>query len=71
MNNQKTIIVILCIIIVILIVCVAIFALPMFKEESKLAISDKTIDEGDKLVVVLTDAQLQNLDKIVHNKTHG
>ena len=56
MNNQKTIIAILCIIIVILIVCVAIFALPMFKEESKLAIADKTIDEGDKLVVVLTDA---------------
>ena len=56
MNNQKTIIVILCIIIVILIVCVAIFALPMFKEESKLAIADKTINEGGKLVVVLTDA---------------
>lgn len=32
------------------------FVLPVFKEESKLAIADKTIDEGGKLVVVLTDA---------------
>lgn len=55
MDNQKTIIA-LCAIIVILIVCVAMFALPMFKEESKLAIADKTINEGGKLVVVLTDA---------------
>ena len=56
MNKEKSIIIVLCIIIVILIVCVAMFTLPMFKEESKLAIADKTINEGGKLVVVLTDA---------------
>ncbi|MDD6776984.1 MAG: hypothetical protein PUD86_06800 [Methanobacteriaceae archaeon] len=55
MNKQKSIIVVLSVIIVILIICVAMFALPTFKEESKLAIVDKTIDEGGKLVVVLTD----------------
>lgn len=57
MSNQKTIIAILCIIIAILIVCVAILSIQMLKEESKLAISDKTIAEGDSIVVVLTDAQ--------------
>lgn len=46
MNKQKSIIVVLSVIIVILIICVAMFALPTFKEESKLAIVDKTIDEG-------------------------
>ena len=56
MNKEKSIIIVLCIIIVILIVCVAMFTLPMFKEESKLAIADKTINESGKLVVVLTDA---------------
>ena len=57
MSNQKTIIAILCIIIAILIVCVAMLSIQMLKEESKLAISDKTIAEGDSIVVVLTDAQ--------------
>lgn len=55
MSNQKIIIAVLCIVIAILIVCVAMLSIPMLKEESKLAISDKTIDEGDSIVVVLTD----------------
>lgn len=53
--RQKTIIVILCIIIVILVVCVAMLSITMLKEETKLAISDKTLEEGDPIVVVLTD----------------
>lgn len=67
MDNQKTIIAFLCAIIVILIVCVAMFALPMFKEESKLAIADKTINEGGKLVVVLTDAHGMGLSDATIN----
>lgn len=53
--ENKNIIVILLVIIVILVVCVATLSISMFKEESELAISDKTIYEGDSIVVVLTD----------------
>lgn len=53
--DTKNIIIILCLIIVILLICASIFAVEVFKEESKLAIKDKTIAEDDSLVVVLTD----------------
>lgn len=53
--DTKNIIIILCLIIVILLICASIFAVEVFKEESKLAIKDKTVAEGDSLVVILTD----------------
>ena len=56
MDNQKTIIALLCVIIAILIVGVVIFSPLMAKEDSNLAISDKKLNVGDSLVVKLTDA---------------
>lgn len=67
MNNQKTIITILCIIIAILIVCVEMLSIPMLKEESRLLIPDDTIDAGDSLVVVLTDKEAIGLPNATIN----
>lgn len=58
MENEKTIIALLCIIIAVLVVGVVMFSPLMVKEDSNLAISDKTIDVGGSLVVVLTDSQV-------------
>ena len=55
MDNQKTIIALLCVIIAILIVGVVIFSPLMVKEDSNLAISSKKLNVGDSLVVKLTD----------------
>ena len=55
MDNQKTIIILLCIIIAILIVGVVMFSPLMAKEDSKLTLADKNINTGDPLIVELTD----------------
>ena len=55
MDNQKTIIVLLCIIIAILVVGVVVFSPLMAKEDSALTINDKKINVGDSLTVKLTD----------------
>lgn len=55
MDNQKTIIVLLCIIIAILVVGVVVFSPLMAKEDSALTINDKKITVGDSLAVKLTD----------------
>ena len=55
MNNEKTIIALLCIIIAILIIGVLMFSPLMAKEDSKLTISDKKLYKGDPLTVKLTD----------------
>lgn len=56
MDNQKVIIALLVIIIAILIVGVVMFSPFSAKEDTNLTIDDKKIDEGDSLVVVLTDS---------------
>ena len=56
MDNNKIIIILLCVIIAILIVGVAVFS-EMAKEDSNLAIADKKINVGDSLVVKLTDSK--------------
>ena len=55
MDNQKTIIVLLCIIIAILVVGVVVFSPLMAKEDTGLTINDKKINVGDSLTVKLTD----------------
>ncbi len=55
MENQKTIIALLCIIVAILIVGVVIFSPFAVREDSNLTIKDKQINVGDSLVVKLTD----------------
>ena len=55
MDNQKTIIILLCIIIAILVVGVVVFSPLMAKEDSALTINDKKITVGDSLAVKLTD----------------
>lgn len=57
MENQKIIIVLLCIIIALLAIMVVMFSPSLAKEDSKLAIENTTINEGDSLVVLLTDNQ--------------
>lgn len=56
MDNNKIIIILLCVIIAILIVGVAVFS-EMAKEDSNLAIADKKINVGDSFVVKLTDSR--------------
>ncbi|WP_405305463.1 hypothetical protein [Methanobrevibacter sp.] len=55
MENNRIIIILLCIIIAILVVGVFVFS-EMAKEDSNLSIADKEINVGDSLVVVLTDS---------------
>ena len=55
MENNKLIIILLCVIIAILVVCVVMFSPFMAKEDSNLAISDKKLNVGDSLAVVLKD----------------
>lgn len=56
MDNNKIIIILLCVIIAILIVGVAVFS-EMAKEDSNLAIADKKINVGDSFAVKLTDSK--------------
>lgn len=56
MDNNKIIIILLCVIIAILIVGVAVFS-EMAKVDSNLAIADKKINVGDSFVVKLTDSR--------------
>ena len=67
MTNQKTIIAVLSIVIAILVVCVVMLSISMLKEESRLLISDDTIDAGDSLVVVLTDKEAIGLSNATIN----
>lgn len=55
MENNKIIIILLCVIIAILVVGVVVFSQVM-KEDSNLAIADKKLNIGDSLVVKLTDS---------------
>ena len=55
MDNQRIIIILLCIIIALLAVMVVMFSPFVAKEDSKLAIENTTINEGDSLVVLLSD----------------
>ncbi len=55
MENQKTIIALLCVIIALLAVLAIMFSPLMAKDTSNLAIDDKKINAGDSLVVKLTD----------------
>ncbi len=56
MDNQKTIILLLLVVILLLLIIAGImFSNSIGKEKSQLAISDKTLFEGDSLVVILTD----------------
>ena len=55
MDNQKTIIALLCVIIALLAVLAIMFSPLMAKDTSNLAIDDKEINAGDSLVVKLTD----------------
>lgn len=55
MDNQKTIIILLCVIIALLALLVVMFSPLMTKETSNLAIDDKEINAGDSLVVILSD----------------
>ncbi len=55
MENQKTIIALLCVIIALLAVLAIMFSPLMAKDASNLAIDDKEINAGDSLVVKLTD----------------
>jgi hypothetical protein len=57
MDDQKTIIALLCVIIAILVVGVVMFSPLTAKEDSKLAIADNSLDTGESLVVVLTDSR--------------
>lgn len=56
MEDQKTIIILLCVIVAILVVGVVMFSPLMAKEDSKLSIADKNVIAGDSLVVKLTDS---------------
>ncbi len=56
MDNQKIIIILLCVIIAILAVGILAFSPLMAKEDSNMAISNKNIYVGDSLVVKLTDS---------------
>ena len=55
MENNKTVIILLCVIIAILIVGIVMFSPLMAKEKSNLAISDKELNVGDSLTVTLSD----------------
>jgi hypothetical protein len=55
MEDNKTVIILLCVIIAILIVGVVMFSPLMAKEKSNLAISDKELNVGDSLTVTLSD----------------
>ena len=55
MENNRTVIILLCVIIAILIVGVVMFSPLMAKEKSNLAISDKELNVGDSLTVTLSD----------------
>ena len=55
MENNKTVIILLCVIIAILIVGIVMFSPLMAKEKSNLSISDKELNVGDSLTVKLTD----------------
>ena len=55
MEDNKTVIILLCVIIAILIVGAVMFSPLMAKEKSNLAISDKKLNVGDSLTVKLTD----------------
>ncbi len=55
MENQNTIIALLCVIIALLVVIVVMFSPLMAKEVSNLAMDDKELNVGDSLVVKLTD----------------
>jgi hypothetical protein len=56
MENNRIIIILLCIIIAILVVGVLMFSPFMAKEDSNIAIADKKLNVGDSLTIVLTDA---------------
>lgn len=56
MDNQKIIIILLCVIIAILAAGILAFSPFMAKEDSNIAIADKKIHVGDSLVVKLTDS---------------
>ena len=55
MENNRTVIILLCVIIAILIVGIVMFSPLMAKEKSNLAISDKELNVGDSLTVTLSD----------------
>ena len=55
MENNRTVIILLCVIIAILIVGVVMFSPLMAKEKSNLANSDKELNVGDSLTVTLSD----------------
>ena len=55
MENNKTVIILLCVIIAILIVGIVMFSPLMAKEKSNLTILDKKLNVGDSLTVKLTD----------------
>ena len=56
MENEKTIIGLLCVIIILLVIGILMFSPWMAKEDSNLAISSKNINAGDSVVVKLTDS---------------
>ena len=64
MEDNKIIIILLCVIIAILLVGVVVFS-QVAKEDSNLSIADKKINVGDSLVVKLTDSS----GKAIANQT--
>ena len=69
MENDKIIIVLLCIIVAILAIMVVMFSSSFAKEDSNMAIANATINEGDSLTVLLTDNNGVSIsDETVHIK---